>query len=112
MRKALFPLFFLLLVSLISPVLAQDIDVTQFDEELASAWGITSLASGLILSLIFGMAFLMPIGLLKAPKILILIMGISCLSFCVAVSWLDYWILILITMGIALLYASRIKRAF
>jgi hypothetical protein len=42
----------------------------------------------------------------------ILIMGIMGMSICVALTWLPYWILLMLAMLVAFLYADKIKGTF
>lgn len=108
------PLFFLLSLSLIIPVYADDdpdINLTNLPEQLSDAWGITEFAAGLFMSTLLCLTFLFPIAMWKKTSFAPLIVGFGVMSFCIAIGWLPYWILLVITLLVASMYASKIKRA-
>lgn len=107
-------LFFFVLIFLILPAYAQDEDINLINlpSQLAEHWGITPFASGLFLSSMLGFAFLIPtMILIKRNSIGIVIIGFSVMSFCIAVGWLPYWILLLLCLLIASMYASKISKS-
>lgn len=108
------PLFFLLCFSLTIPVYAEeepDINITNLPEQLASAWGITEFAAGLFMSTLLCLAFLFPIAIWKKTTFAPLIVGLGVMGFCIAIGWMPYWILLVISLLIASMYASKIKKA-
>ena len=114
MRLKLSISLFFLIFTLISPVFAEDdpdINIMNLPEQLPSAWGITEFAAGIFMSTLLCLAFLFPIAMWKKTSFTPLIVGLGVMSFCIAIGWLPYWILLAITLLIATLYASKIKRA-
>lgn len=106
-------LFFLISTILVSPVFAEDepdINIMNLPEQLASAWGITEFAAGLFMSTLLCLAFLFPIAMWKRTSFAPLIIGLGTMSFCIAIGWLPYWIILLVSLMIAAMYASKIKR--
>lgn len=107
-------LLFFVCLSLIIPVYAEDepdINLVNLPEQLASAWGITEFAAGLFMSTLLCLAFLFPIAMWKRTSFAPLIVGFGVMSFCIAIGWLPYWLMLLISLLIASVYASKIKRA-
>ena len=107
------PLFFLVL-TLITPVYADDepdINLVNLPEQLGDAWGISSFAAGLFMSTVLLFAFLLPLVVWRKTGLITLIVGFSIMGFCIAIGWLPYWIMLLISLLIASMYASKIKRA-
>jgi len=107
------PLFFLAL-TLIIPVYADDepdINLVNLPEQLGDAWGISSFAAGLFMSTVLLFAFLLPLVVWRKTGLITLIVGFSIMGFCIAIGWLPYWIMLLISLLIASMYASKIKRA-
>lgn len=105
-------LFFLASI-LIVPVLADDepdINITNLPGQLASAWGISEFAAGIFISTILFFAFLFPLIIWSKVGLITLIVGFSIMGFCIAVGWLPYWIMILVSFLIAAMYAGRIKK--
>lgn len=86
-----------------------DVNLTLLPSQLASAWGIDVLAAGLFMSTLLIFAFLMPIMISKKSGLILLIVGFTLASFCIAVGWLPLWIMLLVTFLVAAIYASRIK---
>ena len=105
-------LFFLVL-TLIIPVYADDepdINLVNLPEQLGDAWGISSFAAGLFMSTIVLFAFLLPLVVWRKTGLITLIVGFSIMGFCIAIGWLPYWIMLLIFLLTAALYASTIKK--
>ena len=115
MRLKLFiSLFFLISMIVISPVFAEeepDINIMNLPEQLASTWGISEFAAGLFMSTLLCLAFLFPIAMWKKTSFAPLIVGFGVMGFCIAIGWLPYWLMLLISLLIAAMYASKIKRA-
>ena len=104
---------FFLLVTLIIPVYADDepeVNLVNLPEQLGDAWGISPFAAGLFMSTIVFFAFLFPLIIWRKSGLIVLIVGFSTMGFCIAIGWLPYWIMLLISLLIAALYASTIKK--
>jgi len=86
-----------------------DVDLTLLPSQLALAWGIDALAAGLFMSTLLIFAFLMPIMIYKKSGIIVLIVGFSLMSFCIAIGWLPVWIMLLASFLVAVMYALKIK---
>jgi len=117
MRKSI-PLILSLLffVSLISVVQApQDIDIMDVPEAVGESFGIPeanrAFVGGIFMSMILFLALVLPTLLLrnKAPTFF---MSFLVLSFCVAVNWLPIWMMVVVILLIASMFASKMKRVF
>ena len=106
------PLLFFV-CTLIIPVYADepDINIMNLPEQLASAWGITEFAAGLFMTTLLCLAFLFPIAIWKKTAFAPLIVGFGVMGFCVAIAWFPVWLMLLLCLLIASMYASKIKRA-
>lgn len=84
------------------------VDLTLAPSYLAELWGIGEFGAGMILSLGLVMAAILPVLILskgsKDAGFSVLVIGFVAMSACVALSWLDPWLLILlvIVLGIVL----------
>lgn len=101
---------------LINPIYADNddtpIDLTKFPEKLAEALSIPTFAGGILCSLIFVSMWLLALNLLKKVGFLTnLIIGLGLLSFCIAIQWLPYWIMLVICLLIASLWSDKIVKA-
>lgn len=81
----------------------------EFPEYLSAAIGIPVLASQLLISTVFLFAFLLPCAIWGKTSLPAIIVGFSLLGFLIAVAWLPYWFLLLISLIVALIYAKEIK---
>ena len=111
--RYILPLSLFLVLTLIIPVYADDepdINLINLPEQLGDAWGISSFAAGLFLSMILFFAFLFPLVIWRKSGLITLIVGFSIMGFCIAIGWLPYWIMLLISLLIAALYASTIRK--
>ena len=106
-------LFFLVL-TLIIPVYAEDdepdVNLLNLPEQLGNAWGISTFAAGIFMSTIMFFTFLFPLIIWRKSGLIVLIVGFGIMGFCIAVGWLPYWIMLLISLLIAAMYASTIKK--
>ena len=110
------PLFLcviLILILSISPAYAdddEDINLMNLDNQLATHWGISEFAAGLFLTTLLTFGFLMPFIVFKKGGIMIVVVGIAVMGFCIAIGWLSEWVLLLVALLIAGLYATTIKK--
>lgn len=115
-KLPLFPLFFLIIQSLILTVHAdtEDVDISQFPSKLAEALNIPLFAGQLMASGLIMAFFLLPTLVLTRGKnvIAVIFMGFMAMSICIALTWLPYWILIVISLLIAWLYSGKISERF
>lgn len=84
------------------------VDLTLAPSYLAELWGIGEFGAGMILSLGLVIAAILPVLILskgsKDAGFSVLVIGFVAMAACVALSWLDHWLLILlvIVLGIVL----------
>lgn len=106
------PLLFLCLISSIPSVYAAEgdnVNFMEFPQYLSNAIGVPLLASQLLISTIFLFAFMLPCAIWGKTSLPAIIVGFSLMGFLIAVSWLPYWFLLLISLIVALIYAKEIK---
>ncbi|MDH5765037.1 MAG: DUF2341 domain-containing protein [Gammaproteobacteria bacterium] len=94
------------------PIVGPDVNLVELPVQLAEHWGISSFAAGIFMSGLLSFGFLLALLLIpKKPSILAtMIVGFCVLGFCIAIGWLPYWIMLLISLLIAAIYASTIKK--
>lgn len=81
--------------------------MTQWPEGLANQLSINDFTAGILLSAIFIIVFVLPMALWERRGIFgKLIVGVITLGFCVAVSWLPTYFLVIITILIAVMLAG------
>lgn len=106
------PLLFLCLISSIPSVYAAEgegVNFMEFPQYLSDAIGIPVFASQMLISTVFIFAFLLPCAIWGKTSLPAIIVGFSIMGFLIAVSWLPYWFLLLISLIVALIYAKEIK---
>lgn len=111
-RKTTIPLFFLFILSLIYPVYAsegENVNIMQLPEKLSEALGIPVFASQLLLCSIFLFMFLLPLAIWGKTSLPVIIVGFSVMGTLIALGWLPYWFLLIISLIVALIYAKEIK---
>lgn len=115
LRYFLVSLLFLFSLFSVSPVHASDIDVTQVPQRTGELFGIpepnTALIGGLIISIVVFMAIVLP-SLLFKNKGMSLIFAFMALSLLVALSWIPAWIMLMILLLIAGMFARNIRKWF
>jgi hypothetical protein len=109
----LIPFFFL---SLISPVYAEtDVNLLTLHEALGERLGVGTFAGGLIASAILLMMTILPVALINRSRkggggpIAEIVVGLTVLSVCIAITWLPVWLLLVVTLILALAYMDKIK---
>lgn len=111
-------LFSTLTFALIRTAYCVDEDQTwnlmDLDDQVASALGVSTFISGLIISTILNFMFLLPLAYLcsgknKNPVLPCLIIGLPLDGTCVALGWLPVWIMLIICMLVALMFASSMR---
>ena len=108
----LLPLLFLILISSIPSVYAaegESVNFMDFPQKLSDAIGIPVLASQLLICTVFLFAFLLPCAIWGKTSLPAIIIGFSLMGFLIAVTWLPYWFLLLISLIVALIYAKELK---
>jgi len=108
----LLPPFFLIL-NFISPVNAQDLNLTDLPEYFAEALGIPTFGGQVLFSGIIMLMFLLPLCLLTRkgrgswiPEVALtfVIMGA-----CIAIGWLPYWFLLMVCLFVALMFSGTMR---
>lgn len=77
---------------------------------VGTKWGISTFAAGLFLSLLLLLAVFGFLAVFRATPFstnMIIMVGIPVLGFCVAVTWLSAWILLLVVLMTAAMYGQR-----
>lgn len=111
-RTLISPIFFcLLLFLIINPVKGDDVNLLDFPEKFGERLGISTFAAGLILSAILLMAVLLPLNLLvRSSGWLNIAIGFSLMGGLVAMTWLPVWVMLMIVLLVAGLYAHKIGK--
>jgi len=108
-------LFFFLLSMLISPTRAEtEINMQSIPNQLAEKLGIPLFAGQILASGIVIFIPLLSIAIIARGKyhhawIAELFVGLMFLSFTVAIGWCPYWLLIILSMLIALMFAGQMR---
>lgn len=105
-------LFFMVLTffTLTSVVYAEDsVDLTDFPQQLATQLNM-SLLAGQILATAIVVALCIFVPVLAQNLLGTSIMAIIALTFCIALTWIPYWMLIMVAILIALMVARSFQR--
>ncbi len=102
---------------LISPVYAQedDINLLTLHEALGERLGVGTFAGGLIASSILLMMGILPTALINRSRkggggpIAELFIGFVIIGVCVAITWLPFWIILLLCMIVALMFSGKMR---
>lgn len=104
------------LVSLFSVNIAYaegEVDLSKFPERLSEMLGINEFAGELLASTLLMALFLFPAMMLARGKVsqeyVILFVGFSVMGISIALGWLPYFMLLIIVMLVALLYAGKMR---
>jgi len=93
-----------------------DIDISAIPQALADKMGIPLFATELLCSGILLFIFILPITLLSRKRgtspIAELMVGLVILGVCLALGWIPVWILFMLGLLVALMYAKQIKGVF
>ena len=85
-----------------------NLTLATFPEALADKLSISVFAGGLLASMILTMAFMLPVAIWSKSLYPPLIAGLVCMGMSIVFGWLDYWFLLIVAMGIALMFGSKI----
>jgi hypothetical protein len=82
------------------------IDLSEFPAGLATMLSINEWAAGVLLSLVLIAIVMIPLSLISRGHFeLPLMAGVLLIIFCTVIGWLDSWVMILVILGIAGMYA-------
>lgn len=111
------PLFFLLTLYIISPAQgANEIDFNSFPTQIADKLSISLFPAQILLSGVIMLMFLLPIALITRKRntqgaIPEVAMTLVIMGFCIALGWLPFWFLLVLSMLIALMFSTRVRDA-
>jgi type III secretory pathway component EscU len=114
-KIALIVLGLVLALTLIQVVYAQEqpnneqVNLLDIPKHLAKAFGIPEYAGRLLASICLTMIIMLPILLWARNLYLMLIIGLSCLGFCCAIGWLDFWFMLIICLIVAGLWSGKMR---
>lgn len=109
---AILILAFLSLFFSISHVYAPEdntIELSEFDDYLADRIGIPLFAAQILCSVIVMGLFMFPTLVLTQHVGAHLVMGLGTMGFCIAIGWLPYWFLFILSFIIALMYGGKMR---
>jgi len=95
-------------------VYAQDegeVDLTDLPSNLAKALGVSEAVAKLIASARVMLLFLTPVLMLTKNLYAILMIGFIAMGTLIALGWLDFWFILVISLIIASLWGSKIAKA-
>jgi len=107
------PFFMLLLAFTIGCVYAEeepDVNVMDLPGNLAAHLGVSVFVAEVILSSLFLFSVGLTLSVLKAKGLLILIVTFPLMGVLIAIGWLPFWILLLLSLLVAFMYADKIKK--
>ena len=85
-------------------------DITQIPANLGAALGTTSTVGGILASAFLILMFDMPLVIFARNQLMMLaVMTVITLSACVALTWLPFFVLIIVIFMLALLFASEMR---
>lgn len=95
-------------------VYAQDegeVDLTDLPSNLAKALGVSEAVAKLLASACVMLLFLTPVLMLTRNLYAILMIGFIAMGTLIALGWLDFWFILVISLIIASLWGSKIAKA-
>lgn len=114
-KHALMFLGLVLALMLIQVVYAQteqnqnQINILDIPKRLSEAFGISEYAGKLLASACFTFIFMLPIMIWARNIYVMLIVGLICMGFCVAIGWLDVWFILIVCLLIAGLWSGKMR---
>lgn len=111
-------LFFFSFFLFVIPTFAEDINITDWDrkagENLGLSGGDAEIAGGLLIATVLELVVLLPVAFLTKGRSLeaLLVFGTIPLCFCIAVSWLPSFVLLIVVLLIVALLGRTIAGAF
>lgn len=114
-RKIIFFLVsVMVLLSLVSTVFAtddDDVNLLDVPHQLGLRLGISDFAAGILASMILLIPCLLSVAVLarKDPFLPSMFVGFGVMGFCIAIAWLPYWFLLVISMMVAFMFADKIR---
>lgn len=104
---SLSPLFSLI------PIHAENIDLTTIPQYLGDNLGIGTFAGGILCFILLMMMTVLPMAIITRGKksgfIPELALTIGVMGFCIAIEWLPYWFLLILSMLIALMFSGKMR---
>lgn len=95
------------------PVNAGEVNITEIPQALSDKMGIPLFAGQLLCSGILLFLFLLPLAVLTRKRgaswLAELIVGFVIMGVCIALQWLPYWFLIILSVLIALMFAGKMR---
>lgn len=87
-----------------------DVDIVYIPQQLSDALNIPLVASEILVSIAIMLSLALPLALLKAKGLLILIIFFPTMGFLVVLGWLPFWLLLVLSLMVALMYADKFKK--
>jgi len=89
-------------------------NLMDLDDQVASALGVSTFIGGLIIAAVLLLMVLLPLGYLysgtnKNPTYPCVISGFVVLTICTALTWIPWWLLVLTSVTVGLLFAGSIR---
>jgi len=87
----------------------EEVNLSELPQRLSEMLTIDLFAAQLLLSGLFLMWTIVPTLMLSKNIVAPLAIGFVVMSFCVAMTWLPYWILVVVAMIVALMFAGKMR---
>lgn len=87
-----------------------EVDLTDLPSNLAKALGVSKAVAKLIASSCVMLLFLTPVLMLTKNLYAIMMMGFITIGILIALGWLDFWFILVISLIIASLWGSKIAK--
>lgn len=110
--RFIFPIFCVLLF-LVLPVLAVDnstVNMTEFPTLIGESFNVSTVIAGYLLSSGIMLSVGLALAFLKAKGLLLIMVEFVVLAGCIALGWMPYYLMLVIVLIVALMYADKIKR--
>lgn len=89
-----------------------DLNLYNLPAQLGARLGIGSTGGGIVLSIIILLASVLPVAIWGKSFLVPVIVGVCVLGFLTFMGWLPFWIMLIVTLLIAGLWASGISKTF
>jgi len=87
----------------------ESVNLLDIPKHLAKALGISEYAGKLLASLCLITIFMLPTMIWSRNIYVMLFIGLTCLGFCVAIGWLDFWFMLVICLIVAGLWSGKMR---
>lgn len=91
------------------PPTGTTIILTEIPSRIASLLGIDVFTAGILASLFAMLMFILPVLIFSKNVFAVIIIGLSTMGFLTALTWLPFWLFLIVTLVIALMFAGQMR---